>query len=78
MRGKRTTCGGRSKVRKALFMATLCAIQHNQLIKSYYQRLLHAGKQPMVALVACMRKILVILNALIRDHRQWEPSYIRA
>jgi transposase len=53
-------------------MATLVAIRHNQVIRKFYERLLTNGKLKKVALVACMRKLLVILNAMIRDHKCWQ------
>lgn len=70
-RGKRSTWGGRSGVRKALYMGALVATRHNPAIKEFYERLLSAGKPKKVALVACMRKLLVILNAMIRDRSPW-------
>lgn len=71
MRGKRRIRGGRAHVRTVLFMATLCAIQHNPVIKSFYQRLLAKGKNRKVAVVACMRKMIVLLNAMVRDETYW-------
>ena len=71
MRGKRTTHGGRASVRTALYMATLVATRHNPKIRAYYQRLVASGKKKMVALVAAMRKLLLILNAMIRDQKHW-------
>jgi transposase len=71
MRGHRTTFGGRASVRRALYMATLVATRHNPVIRPYYQRLVAAGKKKMVALVASMRKLLVILNAILRDQNNW-------
>jgi len=73
-RGKRRTGGGRSHVRAALYMATLSAIRHNTVIKTYYQRLTKAGKPKMVAVVACMRKILVTLNAMIKTRTRWQAQ----
>lgn len=70
-RGKRQTWGGRHDVRAVLYMATLSAVQHNSVLKQFYQRLIGAGKAPKVALVACMRKLLVILNAMARDRTTW-------
>ncbi len=67
-RGQRTICGGRAHVRRALFMATLVATRHHPKIRAYYQHLQGNGKCKMVALVACMRKLLLILNAKLRDH----------
>ena len=71
--GKRTTRGGRARVRTALYMAALVATKHNLVIKSFYRRLLSAGKQKKVALTACMRKLLVILNAMFRNQTSWQP-----
>ena len=70
-RGKRRIRGGRAQVRTVLFMATLCAIQHNPVIKAFYQRLLSNGKHKKVAIVACMRKMIVMLNAMVRDETCW-------
>jgi len=70
-RGKRSTWGGRPDVRATLFMATLVAVRHNPTLRGQYQRLLAAGKCKMVALVACMRKLLTILNAMVRDRKPW-------
>jgi transposase len=67
-RGKRAIWGGRSHVRSSLYMATLSAIRYNPVIKTFYDRLTGAGKLPKVAITACMRKLLVILNAIVRDH----------
>ena len=75
-RGKRTTWGGRSGVRKALYMGALVAARHNPTIKEFYERLLGAGKPKKVALVACMRKLLVILNAMIRDRSPWRCPHV--
>ncbi len=77
-RGKRKVWGGRARVRKAIYMATLVASRHNPVLKAFYQRLLIAGKTKKVALVACMRKLLTILNAMIKQHRPWNPSYSSA
>jgi transposase len=71
-RGKRITQGGRAIVRSTLYMATLVATRFNPVIKTYYQHLLEKGKEKKVALTACMRKLLVILNAMLRDHRPWQ------
>lgn len=73
--GKRKVWGGRAPVRAALYMAALVATRHNPTIKEFYERLLGAGKSKKVALVACMRKLLSILNALVRDHCSWRPTY---
>ena len=72
--GKRTTRGGRARVRTALYMAALVAVKHNLVIKTFYRRLLCAGKEKKVALIACMRKLLVILNAMFRNQTSWQPS----
>lgn len=70
-RGKRSVRGGRAQVREALYMAALSAAQDNPVIAEDYRRLIAAGKPPKVALVACMRKLLSILNALVRDDVHW-------
>ncbi len=70
-RGKRRIWGGRATVRTALYMSALVATRHNPVIKEYYQRLLAKGKPQKVALTACMRKLLLILNVMIRDHTRW-------
>lgn len=74
MRGKRQIAGGRSQLRRALYMATLSAIRFNPAIRPFYDRLVAAGKPKKVALVACMRKLLTILNAMARDNRSFDPS----
>jgi transposase len=71
-KGKRMISGGRTAVRCGLYMATLVAIRHNPVIAKFYQRLLANGKLKKVAIVACMRKLLVILNAMIRDNKAWQ------
>jgi len=71
MRGKRTTGGGRHTIRNPLFMAAMVATRFNPTIKAFYQRLLANGKPKMVALVACMRKLLVILNTMIKNNQTW-------
>jgi transposase len=72
-RGKRMICGGRTDVRNMLYMAILSAIRSNDVIRDFYLRLLAAGKKKKVAMTACMRKLLVILNAILRDNRPWQP-----
>lgn len=72
-RGSRSIWGGRAPVRAALYMAALVATRYNTVIRAFYQRLLAAGKAKKVALVACMRKLLTILNAMIRDRASWQP-----
>jgi transposase len=71
-RGKRMIAGGRTSVRCGLYMATLVATRHNHVIRDFYQRLLAKGKLPKVALVACLRKLLVILNAMLRNNTTWK------
>ncbi|WP_434684175.1 IS110 family transposase [Pseudanabaena minima] len=71
-KGKRMIQGGRTSIRCGLYMATLVAIRHNPVIHDFYERLLANGKLKKVALVACMRKLLVILNAMIRDNKTWQ------
>lgn len=73
-RGKRTIKGGRKQVRRALYMATLAAIRFNPAISRFYKRLVAAGKPKKVALVACMRKLLTILNAMVRSRKPWNPA----
>jgi len=75
-RGKRRIFGGRSDVRKALYMATLSATKTNPQIKRFYDRLVEAGKPKKVALTAAMRKLLTILNAILRARRSWQPDYM--
>ena len=75
MRGKRMIFGGRAPVRCALYMATLVAMRHNRVIRTFYQRLLEAGKPKKVAIVACMRKLLTILNAMVRTGRKFDETY---
>lgn len=74
LRGKRMVWGGRASVRAALYMATLVASRHNPVIRAFYQRLLAAGKPKKVALVACMRKLLTILNAMVKHKAPWRAS----
>ncbi len=73
-RGHRQIQGGRPAVRQALYMAALVASRHNPVIKEFYQRLRQAGKPPKVALTACMRKLLVILNAMLKNRTYWNPQ----
>jgi transposase len=74
MRGQRTIWGGRADVRRALYMATLTAVRHNPILKTHYERLLAAGKCKKVALVACMRKLLTMLNAIAKHGSTWNPT----
>lgn len=71
-RGERHISGGRSLVRAALYMPAITAIQHNPVIRALYQRLVQAGKHHYVAITACMRKMLVILNAMIKSNQPWK------
>lgn len=73
--GKRQTWGGRSGPRTALFMAAISASRYNPAIKRFYERLIKAGKLKMVALIACTRKLLVILNTMVRNNSLWIPDY---
>ena len=73
-RGKRMTGGGRGSVRARLFMPTLVAIRHNPVIRRFYQRLLEQGKAKMTAVVAAMRKLLVILNTMVKNNQSWQAN----
>lgn len=73
-RGKRRIFGGRSGVRRVLYMATLSAVKHNPVIRAFYESLLARGKEKKVALTACMRKLLVILNAMVKTGKAWQVS----
>ena len=73
-RGKRSVWGGRIRVRATLYMAALSASRYNPVLRVFYQRLLAAGKPKKVALTACMRKLLTILNAMIRSGQHWTPQ----
>ena len=75
MRGKRAVFGGRGQVRRNLYMAALAAIRFNDVIKRFYNRLVAVGKPKKVAIVACMRKLLTILNAMVRRGKSWDDSY---
>ena len=75
MRGRRTIFGGRAGARAALYMAALVATRFNPVIKAFYMRLLAVGKAKKVVLVACMRKLLTILNAMLRKNEEWNESY---
>lgn len=75
-RGHRTCWGGRANVRCALYMGTLAATRYNPVIKELYERLVGNGKANKVAIVACMRKLLTILNAMMRDGQPWSPAEI--
>jgi transposase len=71
-RGRRTIWGGRATVRAVLYMSTLVATRHNPVIREFYERLLAAGKATKVALTACMRKLLTILNAMVKNQQRWQ------
>jgi transposase len=73
-RGRSFIAGGRPTVRAALFVATMAAVRHNPAIRAFRQRLLANGKPKMVAMVACMRKLLTILNAILRDRIPWQHA----
>ena len=73
-RGKRTIWAGRSVVRCSLYMAALSATRHNPLIRDFYRRLIHNGKAKKLALTACMRKLLVILNTMVANQELWNPE----
>ena len=75
MRGRRTIWGGRANVRSALYMATLSAVQHNDVLRTFHQRLLANGKPKKVALVACMHKLLSIMNAILKTGVAWDPTF---
>ena len=74
LRGKRAIRGGRPTVRRVLYMATLVAVRRNPILAAFYQRLRAGGRPAKVALVAAMRKLLTILNAMLRDRRGWQPA----
>ena len=78
LKGKRVCSGGRADVRCDLYMATLTVVRCNPVMKRYYERLVSQGKVKKVALVACMRKVLVTLNAMVRDNKPWSPEVSRA
>jgi transposase len=73
-RGKSMIGGGRPNVRAALFMCAMSASRHNPVLRAFYQRLLAAGKGKMVAQIAVARRLLTILNAIVRDQRPWQPT----
>ena len=74
-RGHRCIFGGRAAVRSALYMGALSAIRYNPVIRARYERLIQAGKPPKVALTACMRKMLTILNAMLREGSPWQADF---
>ena len=78
MHRRRRIRGGRFELRRTLYMATLTATQHNPIIRAYYRHLVDAGKLKKVALVACMRKLITILNAMAKSHTEFNSSYAHA
>jgi len=76
-RGKRMTGGGRKQIRSRLFMPTLVAVRHNPILKAYYTGLINRGKSKMVALVAVMRKLICILNVMVKNNQKWNPNLIK-
>ena len=75
MRGKRMVWGGRAPVRAVLYMAALVGIKHNPVLRQFYERLRATGKPFKVAVTACMRKLLTILNAMLHQNRRWDPKH---
>ena len=75
--GRRKTQGGRYQVRTVLFMAMMSAIQSNPVFKAKYKQLLAAGKPKKVAIIACVRKMIVILNSMVRDGVHWESQHVK-
>src|SRR5690554_5375512 len=74
MKGRRRIKGGRAPIRTVLYMAMLSAIQHNVVMKNFYQTLVAQGKHKKVAITACMRKMITILNAMVRDNQEWQST----
>lgn len=77
-RGARSVWGGRGQIRSVLYMATISAARANPVIREFYQRLIGAGKKPKVALTACMRKFLTILNAMVKNGTHWNEKKVNA
>lgn len=73
-RGQKAIWGGRANVRSALYMAGLVAVRHNERLRDFYQKLCQAGKKKKVALIACMRKLLVIMNMMVKNNTSWRSS----
>jgi transposase len=71
-RGRRRMVGGRAHVWRSLYMATVAAVKHNAVIRAFFHRLVAAGRPGYVAVIAAMRKLLTILNAMLRDRRPWQ------
>jgi transposase len=78
LRGRRTTWGGRAHVRATWSMSTRVAVRYHPVFKAFYGRLRAAGKAAKVALTACMRKLLTILNAMVKHHAPWQPEEVRS
>jgi transposase len=76
LRGRRAIWGGRAQVRAVLYMAALVGTRRNPVLQAFYTRLLAAGKKPKVALTACMRKLLIMLNAILRHQLPWNPEFV--
>ena len=76
LRGSRTTWGGRAHVRATLYMSTLVAVRYNPVLKAFYERLRTAGKAAKVALTACMRKLLMMLNAMVKHQKPWHVQEV--
>ena len=74
--GKRVIRGGRSKIRTAMYMAMMSGIQCNPVFIKFYNRLVDAGKPKKVAIIACVRKLIIILNSMVRDGVKWDPKGI--
>ncbi len=74
-RGRRTVWGGRARVRRVLYMAARTAVRHNPVLRDFYDRLRHAGKPDKVAITASMRRLLLILNNMLRNGTRWDPHY---
>ena len=77
LRGKRTVWGGRAQVRAVLYMGAIVAARFNPVIRVFYQRLCAAGKAKKVALTACMRKLLIILNAMLKHRTPWRTELVQ-
>ncbi|MCA3032161.1 MAG: transposase, partial [Rhodocyclaceae bacterium] len=75
-RGRRSIWGGRANVRAVLYMASLVAMRHHPVIRAFYLKLVAAGKPKKVAIVACMRKLLVTINAMIKAGTPWNPKTV--
>jgi transposase len=75
LRGRRAIWGGRAQVRAVLYMCTLVATRRNPVLQAFYARLRAAGKKPKIALTACMRKLLIMLNAILRHQAPWNPEF---